>query len=67
MDTSVLCEHESHENVKEFFRPSLIEGECVENILPNGRCFADVTTKMCHAVLTIPLDSPHSPFSISPQ
>ena len=48
-------------------RPSLIEGECVENILPNGRCFADVTTKMRRAVLTIPHDSPHSPFSISPQ
>ena len=31
---------------------------------PNGRCFADVTTKM---LLTIPLDSPRSPFSISPQ
>ena len=35
----------------------------MENILPNGRCFADVMTKMCCAVLTIPLDSPRSPFS----
>ena len=48
-------------------RPGLIEGECVENILPNGCCFADVTTKMHRAVLTIPLDSPRSPFSISLQ
>ena len=48
-------------------RPSLIEGECVENILPNGRCYADVMTKMRRAVLTIPRDSPRSPFSISPQ
>ena len=48
-------------------RPGLIAGECVENILPNGRCFADVMTKMRRAVLTIPLDSPCSPFSISPQ
>ena len=48
-------------------RPSLIKGECMENILPNGRCFADVMTKMHHAVLTIPRDSPCSPFSISPQ
>ena len=47
-------------------RPSLIEGECVENILPNGHCFADITTKMRCAVLTIPLDSPRSPFSIPP-
>ena len=45
-------------------RPGLIEGECVENVLPNGHCFADVMTKMHRAVLTIPLDSPHSPFSI---
>ena len=50
-----------------FLRPGLVEGECVENILPNGRCFADVMTKMRRAVLTIPLDSPRSPFSISPQ
>ena len=49
------------------FRPSLIEGECVENILPNGRCYADVMTEMRRAVLTIPRDSPRSPFSISPQ
>ena len=48
-------------------RPGLIEGECVENILLNSHCFADVTTKMRHAVLTIPLDSPRSPFSISSQ
>ena len=48
-------------------RPSLIEGECVENILPNGRCYADVMTEMRRAVLTIPRDSPRSPFSISPQ
>ena len=48
-------------------RPHLIEGECMENILPNSRCFADVMTKMCRAVLMIPLDSPRSPFSISPQ
>ena len=48
-------------------RPGLIEGECVENILPNGRCYADVMTKMRRAVLTIPRDSPRSPFSISPQ
>ena len=34
----------------------------MENILPNGRCFADVMTKMRRAVLTIPLGSPHSPF-----
>ena len=47
-------------------RDGLIEGECVENILPNSHCFADVMTKMHHAVVTIPLDSPHSPFSISP-
>ena len=47
-------------------RPGLIEGECMENILPNGHCFADVMTKMRHAVLTIPLDSPRSPFSIPP-
>ena len=47
-------------------RPSLIEGECVENILPTSRCFADITTKMRHAVLVIPLDCPRSPFSISP-
>ena len=48
-------------------RPGVIEGECVENILPNCRCFADIMTKMRHAVLTIPRDSPRSPFSISPQ
>ena len=30
----------------------------MENILPNGRCFADVTTKMRRAVLT----ALHSPF-----
>ena len=47
-------------------RPGLIEGECVENILHNGRCCADVTTQM-RSVLTIPLGSPRSPFSISPQ
>ena len=39
----------------------------MENILPNGRCFADIMTKMCQGVLTIPLDSPGSPFSISLQ
>ena len=39
----------------------------MENILPNGRCFADVMTKMHRAVLTIPHDSPRLPFSISPQ
>ena len=50
-----------------WMRPSLIEGECVENILPNGRCYADVMTEMRRAVLTIPRDSPRSPFSISPQ
>ena len=38
----------------------------MENILPNGHCFADVMTKMRHAVLTIPLDSPRSPFSFPP-
>ena len=45
-------------------RPGLIEGECVENILPNGRCFADVMTKMRRAVLAIPVDVHvlHSPF-----
>ena len=47
-------------------RPGLIEGECVENILPNGHCYADVMTKMRRAVLTIPRDSPRSPFSIPP-
>ena len=47
-------------------RPGLIEGECMENILPNGRCFADITTKMRCAVLMIPLDSPRSSFSIPP-
>ena len=52
---------------EETLRPSLIEGECVENILPNGRCYADVMTEMRRAVLTIPRDSPRSPFSISPQ
>ena len=36
------------------------------SLIPNSRCFADVTTKMHHAVLMIPLDSPRSPFSISP-
>ena len=50
-----------------FLRPGLIEGECVENILHNGRCCADVTAQMHHSVLTIPLGSPRSPFSISPQ
>ena len=48
-------------------RPGLIEGECVENILHNGRCCADVTAQMRRSVLTIPLGSPRSPFSISPQ
>ena len=48
------------EGVWRELRAGLIEGECVENILPNGHCFADVMTKMCRAVLTIPLDSPHS-------
>ena len=48
-------------------RPGLIEGECVENILHNGRCCADVTSQMHCSVLTIPLGSPRSPFSISPQ
>ena len=38
----------------------------MENILPNGRCFADVMTKMRHAVLMIPHGSPGSPFSIRP-
>ena len=28
-------------------RAGLIEGECMENILPNSCCFADVTTKKC--------------------
>ena len=45
----------------------LIEGECVENILRNGRCCADVMAQMHRSVLTIPRDSPRSPFSISPQ
>ena len=48
-------------------RPGLIEGECVENILHNGRCCADVMAQMRRSVLTIPLGSPRSPFSISPQ
>ena len=48
-------------------RPGHIEGECMENILLHSHCFADVTTKMRHAVLRIPLDSPRSPFSISSQ
>ena len=48
-------------------RAGLIEGECMENILPNGHCFADVMTKMRQAVLMIPLGSPHSPFSVSLQ
>ena len=39
----------------------------MENILPNGHCFADVMTKMHRAVLMIPLGSPRSPFSISLQ
>ena len=36
----------------------------MENILPNGCCFADVTTIMCQAFLTIPLvlHILHSPF-----
>ena len=33
---------------------------------PNGRCFTDVMTKMRRAVLTIPLDSPHSPSPFPP-
>ena len=37
-----------------------IEGECVENILHNGRCFADVTTKM-RRVLTIQIPLLHFP------
>ena len=43
---------------------NLIEGECVENILPNSCCFADVMTKMCQTFLTIPLVLCilHSPF-----
>ena len=49
------------------FRPGLIEGECMENILHNGHCCADVTAQMRRSVLTIPLGSPRSPFSISPQ
>ena len=47
-------------------RPGLIEGECVENILHNGRCCADIMAQMRRSVLTIPLGSPRSPFSISP-
>ena len=50
-----------------FLRPGLIKGECVENILPNGHCFADIMAQMRRSVLTIPRDSPRSPFSISPQ
>ena len=46
-------------------RAILIEGECAENILPNGCCFADIMTKMRQAFLMIPLGSPCSPFSIS--
>ena len=36
----------------------------MENILPNGCCFADIMTKMCQAFLTIPLvlHILHSPF-----
>ena len=30
----------------DYVRALLIEGECVENILPNSCCFTDVTTKM---------------------
>ena len=48
-------------------RPGLIEGECVENILRNGCCCADVMAQMRHSVLMIPRYSPRSPFSISPQ
>ena len=60
---SMLVDMETEDSL----RPGLIEGECVENILPNGRCFADVMAQMRRSVLMIPRDSPHSPFSISPQ
>ena len=51
----------------DYLRPGLIEGEYVENILHNGRCCADITAQMLRSVLSIPLGSPRSPFSISPQ
>ena len=45
-------------------RAILIKGECIENIVPNSCCFADITTKMCQAFLMIPLVLCilHSPF-----
>ena len=65
------CSHSSEMEIVgdygDYMRPGLIEGECVENILHNGRCCADVTAQMRRSVLTIPLGSPRSPFSISPQ
>ena len=66
----ILTQNKKYCNQNDFWgsmSPGLIEGECMENILPSSRCFADVTTQMRCAVLTIPHDSPRSPFSISPQ
>ena len=62
------CSHSSHLEIVgdyvDYMRAILIEGECMENILPNGCCFADVTTK---SILNDSPGSLCSPFSISLQ
>ena len=40
-------------------RAGLIKGECIENILPNGHCFADIMPKMHQALVLCIL---HAPF-----